>query len=99
MLSRDDAEVCVRPPGFAEDLVVTTDTIWLVKWQTGAVTLAAARRSGHIRIDGPPSLVRAFGRWGGLSPFAHVRPAADRPPPNHLGTDGPAANSIPSRSL
>lgn len=99
MLSRDDAEVCVRPPGFAEDLVVTTDTIWLVKWQTGAVTLAAARRSGHIRIDGPPSLVRAFGRWGGLSPFAHVRPAADHPPPNHLGTDGPAANSIPSRSL
>jgi DNA-binding HxlR family transcriptional regulator len=81
VLSRDDTEVCVRPPGFAEDLVITTDTISLVKWQTGAVTLATARRSGRIAIDGPPSLVRAFGRWGGLSPFAHVRPAAAGPSP------------------
>lgn len=61
--------------------MVTTDTIWLVKWQTGAVTLATARRSGHIRMDGPPSLVSAFGRWGGLSPFAHVRPATAGPSP------------------
>jgi DNA-binding HxlR family transcriptional regulator len=81
VLSREETEVCVHPPGFAEDLVVTTDIVWLVKWHTGAVTLAAALRSGHFRVDGPPSLLRALQQWGGLSPFAQVHPAADRPSP------------------
>lgn len=76
VLSRTQTEVCVTPPGAVEDLVVTTDTVWLIRWHSGKVTLAAALRSGHFRIDGTPALVRAFGRWDGLSPYAHIRPAA-----------------------
>jgi DNA-binding HxlR family transcriptional regulator len=75
VLTRQESEVCVHAPGFPEDLVVTTDAPWLIKWHSGAVTLSAARRSGGFRFTGPPSLVRAFARWGGLSPFADVSPA------------------------
>jgi DNA-binding HxlR family transcriptional regulator len=74
VLDKRRTEVCVQSPGYDEDLVVRTDTACLVGWQTGAVSLAGARRDGRFRIDGSPSMVRAFGRWGGLSPFADVRP-------------------------
>jgi DNA-binding HxlR family transcriptional regulator len=76
VLSRERTEVCVTPPSVVEDLVVTTDADWLTRWHSGKVTLAAALSSGQFRIDGPPALVRAFGRWGGLSPYARIRPAA-----------------------
>jgi DNA-binding HxlR family transcriptional regulator len=76
LLDRSDTEVCVTPPGFAEDLVVTTDAVWLVNWHTGRVTLGAAQRAGGMRFAGPRALVRDFGRWGGLSPFVGVTPAA-----------------------
>jgi DNA-binding HxlR family transcriptional regulator len=76
LLARQECEVCVQHPGIDDDLIVTTDSRWLVRWHTGAVSLASARRAGGIRIDGPRTLVRAFGSWGGLSPFAGIaRPA------------------------
>jgi DNA-binding HxlR family transcriptional regulator len=74
ILERHHTEVCVTSPG-ADDLVVTTDAEWLIRWHSGRISLAQARRSGVFRLEGPPSLVRAFGRWGGLSPFAAVAPA------------------------
>lgn len=79
VLTHEDSEVCVKPPGYAEDLVVTTDTIWLIKWHMGWVSLGAAQRAGHFSIAGRPAIVRAFGNWGGLSPYAAVRPAVDQP--------------------
>jgi len=95
LLARQECEVCVQNPGFTEDLIITTDAHWLVRWHTGAITLAAARRAGGIRIDGPRPLVRAFGTWGGLSPFAGVSPAPSRTPaPNRTPTASrtPASN-------
>jgi DNA-binding HxlR family transcriptional regulator len=74
VLTRREPELCVHPPGFADDLVITTDTAWVIRWHTGAVSLADAQRSGGFRMAGPRHLVLAFGRWGGLSPFADVRP-------------------------
>jgi DNA-binding HxlR family transcriptional regulator len=76
LLARTGSEVCVTPPGFADDLVVTTDLDWLIRWHSGRVSLGAAQRDGHFRIDGPRWLVREFPKWGGLSPFAGIRPAA-----------------------
>jgi DNA-binding HxlR family transcriptional regulator len=79
LLSPTGTEVCVQAPGFAEDLIVTTDTGTLVAWHSGRLSLAVARRAELMRIDGMPALVRAFGRWGGLSPFAGVPPAREAP--------------------
>jgi DNA-binding HxlR family transcriptional regulator len=60
VVDQHEREVCVKHPGFPEDLVVTTDTRWLTKWQLGWVSMGQALRSGHFRVDGPPALVRAF---------------------------------------
>jgi DNA-binding HxlR family transcriptional regulator len=75
LLSRADTEVCVQAPGYPDDLVVTTETAWLVKWHTGLVSLGAAQRADKFSLDGPRWLVREFPRWGGLSPFAGIRKA------------------------
>jgi DNA-binding HxlR family transcriptional regulator len=39
---RPRAEVCVKPPGFDEDLVVRTDSESLTKWQLGWLSLGPA---------------------------------------------------------
>ena len=57
-----------------EDLVAKTDTATLTELHTGRVSIPKALRQGAIEIDGPSTLVRAFGIWGGQSPFAAISP-------------------------
>lgn len=52
LLDRTGNEVCVEPPGFAEDGVVTTDTGSLVRWYAGQLGLDAARESGIVPVAG-----------------------------------------------
>jgi len=42
----------------------------------GDVPMAAAIHAGSIRLEGPPSLVRAFPTWLRLSSFARVERVA-----------------------
>jgi DNA-binding HxlR family transcriptional regulator len=74
LLDRTGSEVCVTHPGFDDDLVITTDARWLLRWHTGRVDLTAARRAGGMTFTGSRALIRQFGTWGGLSPFAGVVP-------------------------
>ena len=76
LLDRSSSEVCATRPGYEEDLVVTTDARWLLRWHTGRVDLASARRAGGMVFTGSRSLIREFASWGGLSPFAGVTPMA-----------------------
>jgi DNA-binding HxlR family transcriptional regulator len=69
------AEVCVRDPGFDDDLVVRTSSEWLANWHMGKITLGHALRAGLIQIDGRRSVVREFASWGGHSSFADVKRA------------------------
>jgi DNA-binding HxlR family transcriptional regulator len=62
-------EVCLRPPGQAEDAVMATDSVWLTRWHTGRVTLAAAMRTSAITVQGPRSLVRMLASWGGRGAY------------------------------
>jgi DNA-binding HxlR family transcriptional regulator len=78
LLHRDDVEVCIRPPGLDEDLVVTTDVETLARIHSGPLTVTDAIRSGRCTVTGPADLVRAFPGWGGKSPFTGV-PAARTP--------------------
>jgi DNA-binding HxlR family transcriptional regulator len=59
----DDVSVCLTAPGGEIDLLVTADLATLYRVWVGRVSLAAARRGGSVRLDGPPSLVRAFPGW------------------------------------
>jgi DNA-binding HxlR family transcriptional regulator len=75
VLERPSAEVCVKPPGFDVDLVVTTDSESLALWHMGRISMSGALRRGLMRVEGRRSLVRELSGWG-LSRFADVAPAA-----------------------
>jgi hypothetical protein len=72
VLARSEVDLCLRDPGFPVDVVVTADLKTLTRVWMGDVTMAAALHAGSIRLDGPPSLVRAFPTWLQLSSFARV---------------------------
>ncbi len=74
VVEKPDVELCRKHPGFEEDLIVTTDSVWAAKWHMGWIGLQEALGRGLIRIDGPPRLVRAFATWGGQTPFRNIRP-------------------------
>jgi hypothetical protein len=70
-LAPDAREVCVKPPGFDEDLVVTASEEWLAKWHMGKISLGTAMHEGLIDVKGPRALVRTFATLG-LSRFASI---------------------------
>lgn len=72
VLDRNGNEVCVQPPGFTEDAVVTTDTGGLIRWYAGEVPLGAAQRAGTMAVAAPPWLVRELARWGRMNPYLNV---------------------------
>ncbi len=75
VVQRPEPEVCVKPPGFDEDIVLTCETDALVRWHTGELSLGHAIHSGKISIEGPQHIVREFASWGGLSPLADIERA------------------------
>ncbi len=76
--TRRGSEVCVRPPGFDEDGIVTTDAQWLVRWHNGTASLAEAQKAGGMTLTAPRWLARALSEWGRLSPFAGIARARAR---------------------
>ena len=76
LVERGDAEICKTSPGIDEDLCITADAEAFVKWHAGQLSWAQAIRDGRIRLDGPPSLARAFPTWNARSMFARVASVA-----------------------
>jgi DNA-binding HxlR family transcriptional regulator len=75
VLCPPESEVCVKPPGYEEDLVVTTTSEWLAKWHMGRISLGQAMHAGLISVQGSSELVHTLSTLG-LSRFADVEPAA-----------------------
>jgi hypothetical protein len=78
LLEPADSSVCLTPPGFEIDVVVTADLAALYRVWLGHLSLAAARRAELVRLEGPPALVRAFPTWWTWSPSAPAVRAAAR---------------------
>ena len=75
LLQKPEAELCVKHPGYDEDLVITTDSRTLTLVHLGRLPVAEAERAGAWHVDGSPALVRGLSTWGGFySTFAGVRP-------------------------
>lgn len=70
VLDRGEASVCVQPPGFDTDVLVTATTQALAEVFSGFDTWTGALASGSVRLDGPTPLVRAFPRWFPAHSFA-----------------------------
>jgi DNA-binding HxlR family transcriptional regulator len=64
LVHRPEPEICVKPPGFQEDLVVTTEPAWLVSWVLGQASLGHGMRARLVEVDGPRDLVRTLRTWG-----------------------------------
>lgn len=77
LLQAPEPELCIKHPGYDEDLVITTDWRTLTQVHLGRLPVAVAEREGVWQIDGPPALVRGMPTWCGLcSRFATIRPGA-----------------------
>ncbi len=75
MFDHGKGEVCIKPPGGDDDVIVATDPETLMLVHMGRLTIAEATARGLWRMDGDPTLVCRFPAWGGLSLYANVRPA------------------------
>lgn len=70
-------DLCVKHPGRAVDLSLSTSVRTLTQVFLGQIAPEAAVRSGAIVLAGSCTLARTFARWCPRSHFAeHARPAA-----------------------
>jgi len=76
VLATPRSEVCVKPPGYDEDIVVGTSSEWIARWHMGRMSLGQAMHEGLMTVTGPPELVRMLATLG-LSKFAGVEGAAE----------------------
>ena len=65
-------DVCLKPPGFATDLVVSTRVRILAEVWRGIRPLSVAIRAGDIRLAGKAALRRSFPKWLLLSAYARI---------------------------
>lgn len=76
------AEVCTRPPGDTDDLVVRTTTEALTRWHLGDVELGTALHAGTMRVEGPRELEQLIASLGGSASheatFGAGAPAPER---------------------
>ena len=63
VLQPGEVSLCPDHPGFPEDVQVTAEVAALYGLFLGITRLTDAIDDGGIRVDGPPSLIRAFPRW------------------------------------
>lgn len=88
VMQRPEPEVCRKPPGFDEDLVVRTSSEWLMNWHLGRVSVGQGMREARVEVVGPRHLIRELCAWGGQSVFAEQ--AAGAPPPVEEALAAPA---------
>ncbi len=83
VLEGGSGEVCVKYPGFEEDLVVRADSQVFAHWHMGRRSWSDALRHGDIRVEGVRWLARELPSWNRLSHFADIQPA--HAPPSLAG--------------
>ena len=85
MVRPTDAEVCLKSPGYPENLVVKTTTMTLARWHTNQLEWAHALQSGAIRVTGPRALARMLPTWNLRADTVGSRPDSD--PHAHLNAE------------
>lgn len=72
----ENTEVCRKPPGFEEDLIVTAQSVALAEWHLGRTEWEDAIAQDRIKVTGLPKLARALPTWNRRSRWV----SADHPP-------------------
>ena len=65
LLHRPAPEICFKPPGYDEDLVLSTTSEWLTKWHIGRLSLGDALKAGVMHLRAPLHLERMLATMGG----------------------------------
>lgn len=78
LMDRPHAELCSKPVGVQDDVVVRTSTEWLTKWIARRIRLGEAMHARLIEVEGPRYLTRTLARWDDLYPWANPPAAALR---------------------
>jgi hypothetical protein len=68
-----ETDLCTTDPGHDVDLYVDAELRAMAHVFLGRLSLRSALRDGHVELDGPARLRRAFPTWIGISPFADIR--------------------------
>lgn len=63
-------EMCLKDPGYPEDLLVRSNLKRFIEGWRGIRDLRADIRTGKVRVDGPSRLVRQFPSWLMLSAYS-----------------------------
>ena len=70
VLEPREVSVCLKPPGFDSDLILSADTSLLYQVWLGRIDYDVAVGRGEIVVEGPRDLVRALPGWFMWSPMA-----------------------------
>jgi DNA-binding HxlR family transcriptional regulator len=68
VLQPGEVSLCPEYPGFEENLWITAEATSLYLVLLGRISLSTAMDDNRLRVDGPPSLVRALPRWFRIRP-------------------------------
>jgi len=68
-----EVDLCLQDPGHEVDLAVYTKLYCFTRIWMGDLSLASARSSGKVRLEGEGKLKRTMAQWLGFSSFAPVR--------------------------
>ena len=71
-----DVDLCLDDPGHDVDVHLSVSLRVMTQIWMGDLTLSQARSRGWLKVLGTARLTRAVGGWLGVSPFAHIAPAA-----------------------
>ena len=83
LIEHGDAEVCLKPPGGEEDLIVIIhDPVAFARWHMGKIEWAVALRSGAVEVHGSRTMARALPTWNRRG-WAADDPRARFEPPSH----------------
>jgi DNA-binding HxlR family transcriptional regulator len=97
LLDAPRIEVCRRPPGDNDDLVVRASSQALVRWHLGELTLGHAMHAGSIELEGPRRLQQLLASWGGQVRYPEPRQSAMPSPPTG-SSSGTGRRAIRSRA-
>jgi DNA-binding HxlR family transcriptional regulator len=70
VLAAGDTTLCLTNPGYEIDLLVSADLAVFFKLWAGRVSYVQALDDYGVRVEGAPSLARAFPGWFGWGPTA-----------------------------
>lgn len=63
VLSREDVSICLTPPGFPVDMVLTGHLRVFFKLWVGRLSYGEALHDGALQVEAPPALARGFPTW------------------------------------